>query len=285
MLRRGASQVLALFLLAITAHAAGDTLPLPPGTGRMRVRLEDGSIRLAWYHIPVGATPGALPLVVLHGTTRDAKGQLRAWLETPCARRFPIIAPEFPVSDYPGRSYELAGLGATRDPLTEVERLVDVFGAATRAAGPGYLLYGFSGGAQVAHRLALLRPRARFVRVIAASAGDYCLPDPAILYPGGLAHGPREADPRAGLSRDVTVLVGEDDVEGTPTRLYPGEGKGGDRVVRARWFVTAAQRQAMTWAVPLGWRLGVVPGACHDIGAMADAGCRVVLHRPLKARR
>lgn len=92
-------------------------------------------------------------------------------------------------------------------------------GHSFRVAGP-VDVFGHSGGAQLAHRFAMLNPH-RVERLSLAAAGWYCLPDASMAYPYGLGIDEDPASLRwarrheqalsAYLSLPVQVFIGPED--------------------------------------------------------------------------
>src|SRR5690606_34766550 len=93
-------------------------------------------------------------------------------------------------------------------------RIVDSVAASTGADGSRLHLFGYSGGAQFAHRFAMLHPE-RTAAAVVGAAGWYTFPDASLPYPLGI--GPSEAfpglqfDPRAFARTRFVVLIGEKD--------------------------------------------------------------------------
>lgn len=209
----------------------------------------------------------AVPLVLVHGRSRAVARQFRAFLPTAIARDVALIAPMFAPDRFAGYQ-SLAGLAgplAARDALLAV--LDDVWehlGVATDLID----LVGYSGGAQFAHRFAMLEPT-RVRRVVVAAAGWYTYLDPARGFPSGAGPSPlsgaRAVDVEAFLRLPVHVLVGERDVE-RDAGLRTGAGidhrQGSHRLTRAlRWMdhlEDAAQGR------------GLMPRASFDL--LADCG-------------
>lgn len=165
-------------------------------------------------YVPTGSW-GQPPLVVVHGSGRHATRAFQSFLPAALALGMPLLTPRFPREEH--GSYQT--LGGSASPLA-AERALDATLAEARrcgglAPGPVHLL-GFSGGAQFAHRFALLRPE-RVARLTVVSAGWYTWLDPARPFPTGIAPSAVSAqqpfDVEGFLAVPVHVMVGARDTE------------------------------------------------------------------------
>ncbi|ALA20145.1 hypothetical protein AL346_22145 (plasmid) [Chelatococcus sp. CO-6] len=148
------------------------------------------------YFEPAGVTPGPMDvfihkptawrpqdgrlLVVLHGADRNATLLRDTW--RPIAERYNLllIVPEFSEAKFPGTLwYNLGNVtDAARRPQPKaawtfhaLDRAVDAVRQATGAVNDRFQLYGFSAGAQFAHRYLLLTGAPRVDLVVADSGG------------------------------------------------------------------------------------------------------------------
>jgi predicted esterase len=140
------------------------------------------------------------------------------------------------------------------------------------ALKPRVDIYGFSRGAQLAHRFAIFFPE-RVDRVVAFSAGTYTLPYAVKAYPGDrnadsmpLPYGVSDLAPRLGRPlnpsglRHVQFLIGvgaADNLSGDVPRQWD-ELLGKTRVERARQFVKALQTHGVSCS------LQVYPAVGHE---------------------
>lgn len=185
---------------------------------------------------------GRPPVVVVHGNRRRAYRQFRAFLPAAIARDVALIAPTFPPDRFAGYQ-SLAGsdgpLAARQAMLETLDDVTCHLGVATDVVD----LVGYSGGAQFAHRFAMLCPD-RVGRVVVAAAGWYTYLDRRSPFPRGIAAGGHggghPVDVDAFLRIPVCVVVGEQDVARS-TGLRSGAGidrrQGPNRLTRAlRWM-------------------------------------------------
>lgn len=146
--------------------------------------------------IPASTCPGAEPLVLVHGISRNAPELLLRFAQLANRLGVPLIAPLFRRECYGQYQQVIDQRGGQRSDLALLGILDD---AASRfgLAIDRIALFGFSGGAQFAHRFTLFH--ADRVRVcVPVSAGWYTLPDPGIAWPLGLANSPLPIHPAAG---------------------------------------------------------------------------------------
>lgn len=204
------------------------------------------------------------PLVCVHGIGRDAHGHLAAFTDWAEATGTELLAPRFDGRRY--RGYQrLRSSNRTLDPVAALDAILDET-VGTRPC----LVYGFSGGAQFAHRYALVRPQ-RVAGMALAAAGWYTFPSAAASFPYGLAPGRLPAaatiDFPAFMQVPKCVLVGDRDVEREPSlrsnRVLDRE-QGDNRLARATAWVAAINRAGARAAPAPACRLVVIPGSGHD---------------------
>jgi dienelactone hydrolase len=224
------------------------------------------------------ARPGQEVLVAVHGISRNAAEIAMRFTAHPAFRQLTIIAPLFSKERFgqyqqlavrrPGQTRADAGLNALLD------RLAPELGCDTGR----FRLFGFSGGAQMAHRYALHHPQ-RVARMCVVSAGWYCMPLPDLAWPYGMGDGQGAAmfGPEF-LDVPTTVIVGNRDtrVDGT-VRQDPDilEHQGRNRLRRARCYVRAVQTYAQCLGRPTGYRLLTLHGMSHDFTQCVNEGALV----------
>jgi pimeloyl-ACP methyl ester carboxylesterase len=261
-----AHQVTRLAGLARSGRAA--QLPAATCGSLVLASLRDLPTQTYYRYIPADLRRAAAPVLVsVHGISRNAREHALACLpiaqKLGCALIAPLFSREF------CQGYQQLGLtrgGRRADTL--LDRIVaEVVAAADLEARPIYL-FGFSGGAQFAHRYALLHPE-RVARLAVASAGWYTMPDPRLQFPEGmsLGEGARETpDVESFLAIPMLVSVGGQDlgrdrhVRSEPT-LDASQGR--TRLERAFTYVAEVSRAARRRALQPRVRLAVVAGAGH----------------------
>jgi len=195
-----------------------------------------------------------------------------------------VLAPQFAEEYYPGDAYMFGNMiaadGNVRPKsvwaLTAIERLFDLVRDELGVNRTNYDIVGFSGGAQLVHRLVLFLPEARFRRAVAASAGRYAFPSWSEKFPYGLTDSPLDQTAlRQAFSRDLVVLLGDRDI--TDREREPGAmAQGTTRFARGlRFFATAAD-EAAALGVQLRWELRIVSGVDHSAVAMVRAALELL---------
>jgi len=146
-----------------------------------------------------------------------------------------VLAPLFPESEH----YQHLGIssGERRADLMLLEQVADIQRRFGMARGP-FDLFGFSAGAQFAHRFLYLHP-GRLGSVVVASPGTVTLPTQDEPWPGGIADLGRLTGIKfdmAGVRRVRTLLmVGDDDVRsGNLNQSHEANRAGLTRLERVR---------------------------------------------------
>ena len=232
------------------------------------------------------AAPAAAPaMVVLHGISRNA-GSL-AQLFAPEAERTgrTVIVPHFPEASWP--DFQRPSKAARPDQA--LLALLDAVGTRLPDCAGAVDLFGHSGGAQLAHRFAMLYPH-RVSALHLTAAGWYCLPNETMPYPYGLAPGKdrfsalwarrKASGLRDFLSLPASVYVGTEDVTRDPalrkTAALDAE-QGPNRRARARTYVTALNAAADRLGLTPTARLIELTECDHDV-------VRAITHCDLAAR-
>jgi len=207
------------------------------------------------------AARGAPILVTVHGVSRNVEEH--AALFAPYAEEHGVvlIAPFFTPERNEGYQ-RLSEEGAAQRADLALDAIVNEVAAATGADGSRFRLFGFSGGAQFAHRYALAHPQ-RVIRAAIGAAGWYTFPDVRTPYPYGLGASPERGklrfDPARFLRVPIAVFVGEGDTTG-------GENFRRDEIVDAQQGITRRERgqrwvEAMNQAAK---KRGLAPPASYQ---------------------
>lgn len=251
-----------------------DIPDLEPAAAGFALRFRPASAAGAlpcWLAVPRRPRADAPALVAVHGIQRGARDIAAAFGGAAAAAGQVVIAPLFDKAGWP--SYQRVVLKGRADLalLALLDELAHEGLAGTRRFG----LFGYSGGAQFAHRFAMLYPH-RIERLIAAAAGWYTMPDAATAFPAGLGAepgrrlpwGPRLATGLgAFLQLPVTVLIGERDrFVDASTRSTPAldRQQGPHRRARAERWVEALEAAARARRLAPRVALRELPGCGHD---------------------
>ena len=239
---------------------------LPDSATELRLPQDEEGVPYYLY-VPGKVDPEAPVLVTVHGISRGADEHLEAF--APWAERSGrvLVAPLF--SEAQCRRYQKVIVDrcqADRALFATLREVAEVTGVEIDR----FDLFGFSGGAQFAHRFALLHPE-RVARLAVSSAGWYTVPDPGETYPYGLASGPRAVQrfrPKleAFLEIPTLVLVGERDVERDAALRKEervDQRQGLTRVERAARWSQALRRAATRAGVAAEVRFRSLPSCGH----------------------
>lgn len=229
--------------------APGTTADLPFGHKRLtrRVLRADPVVEYLVY-VPQSAVRHGPLLVSIHGLSRNADQHARLLAAYAEVYGTVLVVPVFPSGQY--ADYQRLGrLGHGKRADMALNMVVAEVAATTGATCDKFFLFGFSGGAQFAHRYLMANPHRVAAAVIAAS-GWYTFPDPTRRFPYGTRMSKKLPDVRFDaeefLTVPVTVMVGAGDNEPTAARrkerLDREQGVG--RVERARRWVAAMQAAA-----------------------------------------
>ena len=221
-------------------------------------------------------------LIALHGALRKASDMRDYWELVADRYKFMVITPEFTEEKYPGDAYALGGMttdqGQNREKtvFATVEHLFDEM----RDGQQAYVLFGYSAGAQVAQRMALLRADNRASAVVIANAGWFTMPEfrkdkSAPSFPLSLVGSAvTDADVRRALAKRTVVMVSETDNDPEAVDMGKNDGamkQGGSRMERAENFFKGATALASELGAKFAWELDEVPGANTNAQAMVKA--------------
>ncbi len=228
-------------------------------------------------------------LVVIHGISRNAAEMATRFAWHPEFSGVNIIAPLFDRERFGKYQQLLLDSPSQTRSDAALFSLLDALGSSHGIDTQRVLLFGFSGGAQMAHRLAMLYPqRVRALCVVAA--GWYLMPDPALPYPYGLKDGPAQADqPCTALSVPIRVMVGNHDRRTDPNvRMDPliVTHQGTNRLRRARSWALALRQQARAQNIAHDVEMIVLQGGTHDFrqcvfeAGLIEKAAQALLPRP-----
>lgn len=229
-----------------------------------------------WLALPERLDLQQPALVAVHGIRRNAEEQARLFGPRLAAQGRVVIAPVFDAVQWP--HYQRLGAGAA----PALAALLDALAGALAMRLQTVDLFGFSGGAQFAHRFAMLHP-GRLRRLSLASAGWYTFPDDA-PYPLGLGaaesgHRTRSARMQsqldAFLALPIDVCVGERDSQrdaNTRSGARIDAQQGRHRRARASRWSEAVAIEAAVRGVRAQVRFAVLPGCGHSFRQCVQRG-------------
>ncbi len=223
------------------------------------------------YFLYVPDSVGRSPeiLVAVHGISRNAEDY--ASLFAPYAEEYGVIvvAPYFPREVF--RDYQRLGrTGLGRRADYTLQAIIDDVRSKFPGARPAINLFGFSGGAQFAHRYAMAHP-GKVNRVVIGAAGWYTFPDLAEGFPYGIRPSRRlyqtYFNPHDFLEVPMHVIVGSEDGNRSGslnTAPQINRQQGFTRLERAYSWVSAMQETAIRKGYEPRVSLEVLPGARHS---------------------
>lgn len=212
-----------------------------------RVLLADPSQEYLVY-VPATGGDGAPLVVSVHGISRNADQHARLLSAYSEMHGVVLVAPIFSAEQHP--DYQRLGrVGRGKRADLALNMIVAEVATMTGAVADKFHIFGFSGGAQFAHRYAMANPH-RVAGAVIAAAGWYTLPDPTRRFPYGTRMSKKlplvRFDAEEFLSVRMTVMVGADDdtQAGLRRSARLDRDQGVTRVERARRWVAAMQESA-----------------------------------------
>lgn len=236
---------------------------------------QDGSAQSYFLYVPGSGAVQAPLFVVVHGISRNAQAQALAFPQL-CERFGAVMV--VPVFGVESRDYQRLGRSG-RGPRADaaLDAVVDEVALRTGCKASSFRLFGFSGGAQFAHRYAMAHPH-RVGRVVVVGAGWYTFPNPRARYPYGIRRSPElpgvRFDPEEFLRVPITVMIGERDTETSGLRNTPrvNRQQGKTRVERARRWVEAMRDAATARGLEPLVTLETIPNGQHDFTSLMQSG-------------
>lgn len=256
--------------------------PTLPRKQVLRRALRGDATQEYLLYVPGKGGLGARVFVDVHGISRNVEEH--AALFTPYAEKYGVVlvAPSFTKKGHDGYQWLGPEDGGRRADL-DLEAILREVHELTGATTARFYLFGFSGGAQFAHRYALAHPD-RVAGAAIGAAGWYTFPDSGTAYPYGLAAGSELSgvrfDPQRFLRVPMTVFVGIDDVLGESLRRNPevDRQQGTTRRERAQRWVAAMRQAAEARGLEPRVACQQVPGIKHSFRQFmleGDLGARV----------
>ncbi len=255
--------------------------PLRPGAIQLRL-LRSDPLQRYYVYTPRRLRTGSGSFVAVHGISRNAREQAAALRHVADELEAPLIAPLFDESR--GRGYQQLSSRHVAERADRVlDRVVDEVAVDLERDAGLLWLWGYSGGAQFAHRYALQSP-GRVGALSLGAAGWYTFPEADTRYPAGLRTGMADAGLQPdldGLLRiPMQVIVGSRDIlcdESLRSSTALTRSQGLHRLERARRWVRAINAAASDRGLATPAVLQVLPGVGHDFDGAVDAGLDTLL--------
>ena len=247
-----------------------------------------------WIVLPRTFSPNSKFLMAMTGHHRNAEGFARYWTDFANDQDYVIAVPEFNYDDWPLSGYNLGNIFTTQDgsgELNEVDkwsfkivaRIHTELSTFCGLIDSTYQMWGFSGGGQFVHRLAMFIPDPLIVRYIVCSPGWYTLPDLQIPFPYGLKNRQlhyTEADIKAFTELPAILMCGTEDVERDKdfNTEIKADTQGANRFARAQFFYDYLKKVNPGTT----WEFVEVPDIAHEASKMAKASGKYIIDHPLK---
>lgn len=248
---------------------------LPRSRILQRVLQADPSQEYLVY-VPRSGAYEAPILAAVHGIARNAAEQARVFSLHCEMAGIVMVAPKFTAEQH--ADYQRLGrLGRGVRADRVLDRCAAEVASLTGADATQIYLFGYSGGAQFAHRYLMAYPH-RVARAVVASAGWYTFPDTRIRFPYGIRPNRRlpgvNFNPEEFLRVPVTVLVGEHDVARASLRSTErvNEQQGENRVQRARKWVATMRAAAEAYGLEPRVTYTEVPATDHSFTQFCQRG-------------
>ncbi|MDO5638934.1 MAG: alpha/beta hydrolase [Neisseria sp.] len=214
------------------------------------------------------------PLLALHGISRKADAVFDAFASAALESGRGLIVPRFSRKHWP--NFQRIGRHRPDKALFALLLMLKNSGI---IPAPVCDIFGYSGGAQLAHRFAMLYPQ-HVGRLHLGAAGWYCWPDEGVAFPAGIGSG--ACQPLCGqvdmahimriqlphfLQIPISVYVGAEDVERDEAmRQTPllDELQGKNRHERARNYVGRLLAAAAAHSIDARAEFVELPGCGHS---------------------
>ncbi len=230
-----------------------------------------------FLYVPLRGGNNAKIFVTVHGISRNADEHARLFAPFAEKHGVVVIAPYFPVdrfSDY----QRLGRAGKSERADLALHKIVDEVATLTGAQAQKVYMFGYSGGAQFAHRYMFAYPE-RVARVALGASGWYTFPDANIKYPHGIQASPSLPQVQFDASRLLTipacVLVGENDRQRSglfnkSPRIDLQQGE--TRLERGARWVAAMTRQSRALGLETSYEFHTLPRTAHSFARSMRRG-------------
>lgn len=238
------------------------------GTIARRTLNDDASQRYFLY-TPKSCAANAPIFVSVHGISRNAREHAECFAPFAEQHGAILIAPRFSKERFPDyQRLGRKGRGERADLV--LNKIVGEVGLLTGAQANQVFLFGYSGGAQFAHRYALAYP-GRVAKLVLGAAGWYTFPDAGLKYPRGVA--PTKSLPDISFDLDrflaipACVLIGERDIRqdiGLNKSAKIAAQQGATRLERGEHWIAAMQCAASAQGLDTPYLFQTLPRCRHS---------------------
>src|SRR5687767_12556083 len=235
--------------IASEAHRSETQTPRwSPPRGRILHRALRNDPTTEYYcYAPASSKEGSRVLAVIHGISGRALDYAQIFAPYCEDHGVVLLVPHFAEHHRDFQRLGRQGRGPRADEI--LHQCLSEVGTLTGANVGEIYLFGYSAGAQFAHRYMMAHPH-RVARAVLAAAGWYTFPDPEQRFPYGIRRPKRlpgiRFAPEEFLKVPVEVLIGGADLDALNLRSTARvtAQQGTNRVERARRWVDAMREAA-----------------------------------------
>lgn len=260
--------------LASLSKATENKPPLARSRPLSIIGSDEGVIDYVAY-VPEKAGPGAPLLVCVHGLRRNPQEQIFRLARYAEDTGIVLLAPHFSKSRFK-RFQTLAPDTNGICPEDAFDRVVLDWTERSGLGAKKFLMSGFSGGGQFAHRYAMLGRR-KIDALSITSPGWYTLPDPDLPFPFGIGAserlGGRKLNPEHLLEMPSLLMIGSRDTAreaSLNTDPLIDKTQGLNRVERARCFIDHMEQLACKHGRADPWQFREIKGARHNFSRLVE---------------
>ncbi len=240
-----------------------------------KCRLQSDLQQSYFLYIPKQGASNARIFVTVHGISRNAKQHAREFAAFAEKYGVVLIAPFFPEDEFP--DYQRLGRKGKRADIA-LNAIVAEVAQLTGADASKFYLFGYSGGAQFAHRYMMAYPH-RIAKVVLGAAGWYTFPDQLLKFPKGIMQSHSlplvRFNPEQFLQIPVCVLIGErdnrrDNELNQSSRIDRLQGR--TRLERGKRWIEAMTAQAHAFGLSTSYSLELLPDSPHSFSISMRRG-------------
>lgn len=236
-----------------------------------------------YYFIPESATDQTPIMFLIHGNGRNGQSLLSSLKAAAESSNIILIAPELSTQHYNFNAFGLCNIFKDGENATGLNEYGDWsfnlldpifydFNSLIESNQSEYDLFGFSAGAQFAHRMILLDSSSHVRNFVSASAGWYTLPDTTINFPYGLkkinsSQSKRQEQLLRSFSKKHFIIIGSEDNDPNSNDLrhtLEADYQGLNRYDRAHYFLAKGISISDQSQIPFLWDLRVVQDVGHS---------------------
>lgn len=272
-----------MFLLTPSTDAT--TMDSVRGETFSRIVLERGVIKKCrlqsdwkqsyFLYIPKQGASNAKIFITVHGISRNAKQHAREFSALAEKYGVILIAPFFPEDEFP--DFQRLGRKGKRADIA-LNAIVAEVAQLTGADASKFYLFGYSGGAQFAHRYMMAYPH-RVAKAAFGAAGWYTFPDQLLKFPKGIMQSHSlpliRFNPEQFLQIPVCVLIGErDNRRDNELNQSPQIDRlqGSTRIERGKRWIEAMSAQALAFGLSTNYSLQLLPDSPHSFSISMRRG-------------